>query len=290
MIKSMTGFAQSVINQNGLAVTLEMKSLNHRFIDIFTRLPRGFNSLDIKIKNYIKNTIKRGRVEVFITIEYTNDNVSIMEVNHRLARQYLQCLSQLREELGVEDKVSLQDILRFGDIIKLKENFSEEEIWPFVKRALDTALENLSEMRSREGEGLCQDIRARLESISSHLQAISERIPLSLEEYRRHLEERLKDLFNIEIPNERLEQEMVIYAEKSDVTEEKVRMETHIQQMKDFLEAETPVGRKMDFLVQELYREINTLGAKTFDSPITDRVIAIKSELEKIREQIQNIE
>jgi uncharacterized protein (TIGR00255 family) len=290
MIKSMTGFARSVVNQSGLTITMEIKTLNHRFLDISTRLPRGLNGLDINIKNYIKDAISRGRIEVFLNIEHSADDEPFVEVDHNLAGQYYQCLKELKESLGIEEKISLQDIVRFGDVIKLKEGLSEEDMWPIIQDALDRALDKLLEMRRQEGIALKEDIQARLETIAGNLEAISQRIPVSTEEYRSYLKERLKDVFQIDIPDERLEQEMVIHAEKSDVTEEKVRTQTHIQQMRNLLENDGPVGRKMDFLVQELYREINTLGAKTFDIPITDSVIEIKSELEKIREQIQNIE
>jgi len=290
MIKSMTGFARSEVNQSGLTITLEIKTLNHRFLDIITRIPRGLNGLDINIKNCIKDAISRGRIEVFLNIEHSTDDEPVVEVDHNLARQYYQCLNELREALGIEENVSLQDIVRVGDIIKAKEGLSEEDMWPLIRDALDSALDRLLEMRRQEGIALKKDIQARLETIAGNLEAISQRIPVSIEEYRSYLKERLKDVFQIDIPDERLEQEMVIHAEKSDVTEEKVRTQTHIQQMRNLLENEGPVGRKMDFLVQELYREINTLGAKTFDIPITDSVIEIKSELEKIREQIQNIE
>jgi len=290
MIKSMTGFARSVVNQSGLTITMEIKTLNHRFLDIITRLPRGLNGLDINIKNYIKDAISRGRIEVFLNIEHSADDEPFVEVDHNLAGQYYRCLKELKELLGIEEKVSLQDIVRFGDVIKLKEGPSEEDMWPIIQDALDSALDKLLEMRRQEGIALKEDIQARLENIAGNLEVISQRIPVSIEEYRSYLKERLKDVFQIDIPDERLEQEMVIHAEKSDVTEEKVRTQTHIQQMRNLLENDAPVGRKMDFLVQELYREINTLGAKTFDIPITDSVIEIKSELEKIREQIQNIE
>jgi uncharacterized protein (TIGR00255 family) len=290
MIKSMTGFACSGVDHAGLNITLEIKSLNHRFLDIVTRLPRGSNSLDIHIRNHIKTVISRGRIEVSINIENTNDNFRLLKVDYNMAKQYFQCLRELKEDLNIEEKVSLQDILRFGDIIKFKEVLSEDEMWPVIKSAIDIALDKLLDMRSQEGLLLRQDINKRLDLIAGYLQVISPRIPLSLQEYRSNLQERLKEVFQIEIPDERLEQEMVIYAEKSDVTEEMVRIETHIRQMKDLLNAEGPVGRKMDFLVQELYRETNTLGSKTSDITITDNVVAIKSELEKIKEQIQNIE
>ncbi len=290
MIKSMTGFASGVVDHAGLNITLEIKSLNHRFLDIVTRLPRGFNSIDIKIRRYIKTLISRGRIEVSINIESANENFQLLKVDYNLAKQYLQCLSLLKEDLNILDNVSLQDILKFGDIIKYKEALSEDEMWPAIKGAIDIALEKLLDMRSQEGLLLRQDINTRLDWITGYLQIVSQRIPLSLREYRSNLQERLKEVFQIEIPDERLEQEMVLFADKSDVTEEMIRIETHIQQMKNLLNTEGPVGRKMDFLVQELYRETNTLGSKASDIAITDNVVAIKSELEKIKEQIQNVE
>ncbi|MGA1843540.1 MAG: YicC/YloC family endoribonuclease [bacterium] len=285
----MTGFARGVVDHAGSSVTVEIKSLNHRFLDIFTRLPRGFNGLDIQVRNYLKGIINRGRVEVTVTIDHTGAN-DLLEVDLPLAGQYYRCLDCLRDELGIREGISLQDVLRCGDIIKIREGLSEEEFWPVIRQALDDAMKNLLEMRRREGEALSHDIQARLDAISTHLEAIAKRIPLSVKEYRSNLQEKIKDTFNIEVPDERLGQEMILQAEKSDVTEEKVRLDAHIQQMRELMTEDGPVGRKMDFLVQELYREANTLGAKTLDVPITTRVVEIKSELEKIREQIQNIE
>ena len=286
----MTGFACSVVDHAGLNITLEIKSLNHRFLDIVTRLPRVSNNLDIHIRNYIKTFISRGRIEISMNTESVNDNFQLLKIDYNLARQYFQCLSSLKEELNIKDNVSLQDILRFSDIIKCKEPLSEDDKWPAIKGAIDMAIKKLLNMRMQEGQLLSHDINARLDSIAEYLKIISLRIPLYLKEYRLNLQERLKEIFQIEIPDERLEQEMIMFAEKSDVTEEIIRIETHIQQMKNLLNAEDPVGRKMDFLAQELYRETNTLGSKASDIVITENVVAIKSELEKIKEQIQNIE
>ena len=289
MIKSMTGFVRGVVDHAGSSVTVEIKSLNHRFLDIFTRLPRGYNGLDIQLRNYLKGVINRGRIEVTVTIDHTGAN-DLIEVDNNLAGQYYRCLDALRDALGIREAISLQDVLRCGEIIKIREGISDEELWPVIKQALDDALKNLLDMRTREGDTLGRDIQARLEAISGHLETIAKRIPVSVKEYRSNLQERVRDAFNIDVPDERLEQEMILQAEKSDVTEEKVRLDAHIQQMRELLSEEGPVGRKMDFLVQELYREVNTLGAKTLDVPITTGVVEIKSELEKIREQIQNIE
>ncbi|MGA1796629.1 MAG: YicC/YloC family endoribonuclease [bacterium] len=285
----MTGFARGVVDHAGSSVTVEIKSLNHRFLDIFTRLPRGFNGLDIQVRNYLKGIINRGRIEVSVTIDHTGTN-DLLEVDLPLAGQYYRCLDRLRDELGIREGISLQDVLRCGDVIKIRECLSEEEFWPVIRQALDDTMKNLLDMRRREGETLSHDIQARLDAISTHLEVIARRIPISVKEYRSNLQERIRDTFNIEVPDERLEQEMIVQAEKSDVTEEKVRLDAHIRQMRDLLAEDGPVGRKMDFLVQELYREANTLGSKTLDVPITTGVVEIKSELEKIREQIQNIE
>ena len=290
MIKSMTGYGQGVVNHSGLTITTEIKSLNHRYLDIFVRLPRGFGKLEIDIKKYLKSSVSRGRLETLINFEHTDDYAQTLDIDYNMAKQYHQCLNKLNNALGIDDNVSLQDLLKFGDFIKTREYLSDDEIWSITKDSLDLAIEKLQDMREREGLLISKDIRARLESIGDHLQVVSQRIPVALNEYRSYLQERLKDVFQKELPDECLDQEMIIYAEKSDVTEEKVRLEIHLQQMMDMLNHDGPVGRKMDFLVQELYREVNTLGSKAIDIPITDSVLDIKSELEKIREQIQNIE
>ncbi len=290
MMKSMTGYGFAEQNFIDFTISAEIRSLNHRFLDIFTRLPREFNRLDIPIRKNLRKYFSRGRIEVCISMEYANSNLQALEVDHNLAKQYHRCLNDLQKTLGIEDKICLQDILRYPDIVKIKESISEEDIWPKLKGVMDIAIDKIQEMRKLEGSLICEDIQARLASISGHLMTINERIPVALNEYRSNLQDRLKEFFHIKVSDERLEQEMILHVEKTDVTEEAVRIDIHLSQMKEMLNYEGPIGRKMDFIIQEIYRETNTLGAKTLDSIITENVVDIKHELEKIREQVQNIE
>lgn len=286
----MTGYGSAERDFPGIKIGVEIKSLNHRYLDFFIRAPREINCLEIDIRNYLKRFIKRGRIDLLITLERDYSKTQLIDVDIDLAKQYYFCLRKLREDLGLNDRINLQDISRYSDILQTKEKVSNEELWPMLQGVLDLALSRLKEMREREGLQISNDIIQRIDIISSHLEVIAERIPTAINEYKSFLNERINEVFHLDINSEKLEQEMILHAERTDVTEEKVRIDIHINGLRDLFNEEESMGRKMDFLVQEILREVNTLGAKALDSVITERVVEIKHELEKIKEQIQNIE
>ena len=293
MVKSMTGFGRGEFSDGVYSFIVEIKTLNHRYNDIIVKMPKHINYLEENIKKVIKKDIIRGRVEVYITLEYIQDVNINVKVNTELAKSYKMALEDLVNELELNEKVTLENIIKMPDIIKTeKAEDNEEQIWLCLQTALKEALDNVIEMRMREGKELTKDIRERAIEIEGMIDSIKERSPLVVEEYRVKLKERVEELLNNEykIDEGKLENEVVFYADRSNITEEIIRFYSHISQLLDCLNSEEIVGRKLDFLIQEMNREVNTIGSKSSDIFIGKTVVEIKSELEKIREQIQNIE
>ncbi len=293
MIKSMTGFGRGEFSDGVYSFTVEIKTLNHRYNDIIVKMPKHINYVEENIKKIIKKVINRGRVEVYIALEYNQDVNIKVKVNTELAKSYKMALEDIVNELELNEKVTLENIIKMPDIIKTdKIEDDEEQIWLCLQTALKEALDNVIEMRIKEGEELARDIKERTIKIKGMIDSIKERSPLVVEEYRIKLKERVEELLNNEykIDEGKLENEVVFYADRSNITEEIIRFYSHISQLLDCLNSEEIVGRKLDFLIQEMNREVNTIGSKSSDIFIGKTVVEIKSELEKIREQIQNIE
>ncbi|NLY67789.1 MAG: YicC family protein [Tissierellia bacterium] len=293
MIKSMTGFGRGEFSNGTYAFNIEIKTVNHRYNDIIVRMPKHLNYLEEKIKRLIKKNISRGRVEIYVNMEYVTESPVEVHVDTSLAKSYKAALENLLSELGIEDKIGLEDVLTLEDIVKTeRKEIDEDIIWECLSKALSIALENVMNMRKEEGSVLKEDIQCQLEKIESMLSKIEERAPFIVEEYRDKLRERIRELLDEEqgLDEERLNYEVVLFADKSDINEEIVRFKSHIRQFYKSMESKEPIGRKLDFLVQEMNREINTIGSKANDLIITNCVVDIKSELEKVREQIQNIE
>lgn len=293
MIKSMTGFGRGEFSNGTYAFNIEIKTVNHRYNDIIVRMPKHLNYLEEKIKRLIKKNISRGRVEIYVNMEYVTESPVEVHVDTSLAKSYKAALENLLSELGIEDKIGLKDVLTLEDIVKTeRKEIDEDIIWECLSKALSIALENVMNMRKEEGSVLKEDIQCQLEKIESMLSKIEERAPFIVEEYRDKLRERIRKLLDEEqgLDEERLNYEVVLFADKSDINEEIVRFKSHIRQFYKSMESKEPIGRKLDFLVQEMNREINTIGSKANDLIITNCVVDIKSELEKVREQIQNIE
>lgn len=293
MIKSMTGFGRGEFSDGVYSFTVEIKTLNHRYNDIIVKMPKHINYVEENIKKIIKKVINRGRVEVYIALEYNQDVNIKVKVNTELAKSYKMALEDIVNELELNEKVTLENIIKMPDIIKTdKIEDDEEQIWLCLQTALKEALDNVIEMRIKEGEELARDIKERTIKIKGMIDSIKERSPLVVEEYRVKLKERVEELLNNEykIDEGKLENEVVFYADRSNITEEIIRFYSHISQLLDCLNSEEIVGRKLDFLIQEMNREVNTIGSKSSDIFIGKTVVEIKSELEKIREQIQNIE
>jgi len=294
MIQSMTGYGRIESVQNGRKYIVEMKSLNHRYLEISLRVPASLSSLELDIKKRISGKFTRGRIEAIIRMdsECSSISESRYELNLPLIRNYYALLVQLREELELEEEITLSMMTGFRDAFVQKEpGLDLNAVWEELGTALDTAMNVLIEMRQKEGRNVCDDLLLRLALIVKSLDSIALRAPRVVSEYQVRLGERVKELVGgIALDELRLQQEVAIMAEKSDISEEIVRFESHIEQFRDLLQRGDAVGRSMDFLIQEMIREVNTIGSKSSDAEISRKVIEIKSELSRIREQVQNIE
>lgn len=292
MAKSMTGFGIGECTSEEYSISVEIKTVNHKYLDINTRLPKKISFLEDKIRSNIKNFISRGRVEVFIKFDTIKSSGVELRYDRGLAEQYYKILTTIKSDFNIDKTIGYEEIVSFPDVITMVEQKEDEDVlWNNLKLALDKALEQLSTMRSIEGEKLKSDIIFRSEILESRMLEIEKKSENIVFEQREKLESRLSDILkDIEIDENRLAQELAIFADKSNTTEEIVRFKSHIIQLRDTVCMEEPIGRKIDFLLQEMNREVNTIGSKTSNLDITNLVIEIKSELEKIREQIQNIE
>ncbi len=294
MIRSMTGYgrAQSVIDT--MSVTVEIKSVNHRYFEFNSRVPRNYGFLEEKLKSYVGSRVNRGKVECYVSIENLEDDEVEILVNHSLAKSYLNALNELadRNELNLRDDLAMSSLARYNDIFVVHKNEADEEkIWNAVKEVTSLAVDKFILMRETEGEKLKNDVLSRADLILNKVSIIEERSPETVKEYNEKLLSRIKEfLSDVQVDEQRLLTECAIFADKIAVAEETVRLRSHIDQLRQFLDSSEAVGRKTDFLVQEMNREANTIGSKAQDVTIARNVIDIKAEIEKIREQIQNIE
>ena len=292
MIRSMTGYGreQTIINNRDILV--EIRSVNNRYYDFSARFPRAYGYLEEKLKSFLQGSISRGKVEVSVSI-YNNDNADEqIEVNMSVAKGYINALREANKELELNDDITLSQITRFSDVFNVKKIAEDEEaIWSSVKDVANSALKKFVSMRETEGEKIKDDLLDKLSGIEVMLTKIEKRSPEVTENYRNRLFTKLKDILtDNNIDEQRILMEAAVFSEKTAVDEETVRLHSHISQFRTFLNASEPIGRKLDFLVQEMNREINTIGSKSQDLDITRIVVDVKSEIEKIREQIQNIE
>ncbi len=294
MIKSMTGYGRAKAVIEGKSIVVEIKSVNHRNMEIIVRLPGMLSALEVEIKKKISERLFRGRVEVSIQTEsgFGKENAEQLEINLPLIRNYYSLLNQIRQEFDFKDEITLSMVTGLKDAISYSEGEANlEEIWKHLERILSDSIDSLTEMREKEGELLYRDFLTRSGIIRDYLGDLETRAPQVVMEYKKKLSERISELTDIlEIDESRLSQEIAIMAEKSDITEEIVRFESHLSQFSEMLESDEAIGRKMDFLLQEMLREINTIGSKSSDIEMSRNVIEIKSELAKLREQIQNVE
>ena len=292
MIKSMTGFGRAVAETDGYVITVEIKSVNHRYFEFSSRIPRQYGFLDDKLKSYINSRVSRGKVECYVSIDALNTEAAQVVVNNTLASAYVSALKELSKNYDLKEDFGASTVARFQDVLVVKKaDEDEEKIWSNVKSVTDTALDKFIAMRTVEGEKMKNDISSRADYILSCVEYIEKRSPETVKEYNDKLVERVHDLIgDVSLDEGRVIQEVAIYADKVAVAEETVRLRSHLDQLKAFINADEPVGRKMDFLVQEINRETNTIGSKANDVDIARKVVDIKAEVEKIREQIQNIE
>lgn len=288
----MTGFGRGEFTQNYKTFIVEVRAVNHRYNDISIRMPRTFNSFEDKIREYIQNNISRGKVDIYIS--YTNIGVSDKRVvlDKQLTGEYINVLNNVKDEFNISDKIDLSLITRLPDIIRIEsDEEDQDEIWILLKNALEFAISNLVSMRENEGEMLKEDVIGRLENIGKIVNEIEQKASSIIDEYREKLSNRIKDLMkNSPVDESKIAMEVAIMADKSSIAEEIVRLRSHLSQMTSTLDSSNPIGRKLDFIVQEMNRESNTINSKTGNIEIIRGIIEIKTEIEKIREQIQNIE
>lgn len=292
MIKSMTGFGRCELQEADRKITVEMKSVNHRYLDVTIKMPKKLNFFEAAIRNELKNYIQRGKVDIFITYEdYTESNVCV-KYNKELAAEYLEYLNQMAKEFSLDNDVRVSTLSRFPEIFTMEEQtIDEETLWNLLDRAVRGAAEGFVETRIKEGENLKDDLCQKLNGMLEHVDFITERSPEIIEEYKTKLTDKVKELLeDSQIDENRLLQEVTIYADKVCVDEELVRLKSHIEAMRDALLQGGSIGRKLDFIAQEMNREANTILSKSGDLEITNRAIELKTEIEKVREQIQNIE
>ncbi|MBQ7540883.1 MAG: YicC family protein [Clostridia bacterium] len=292
MIKSMTGYGRAAQTIAGMAVTVEIKSVNHRYFEFSCRTPRAYGFLDEKLKGFVQSKVSRGKVECYVQIDSLEEAEVQVQLNASLAQGYLQAFDELSQRFGLENDVRVSTLSRYSDIFSIhKAEADEEKVWNAVRTVAEEALTHFVDMRVREGERLRADVLARADTILEHVAFIESRSPETVREYNEKLLARMQTVLEgAQVDEQRILLEAAIYADKVAVAEETVRLRSHIDQLREFFGAKEAVGRKLDFLVQEINREANTVGSKAQDVEIARRVIDIKAEVEKIREQIQNIE
>ena len=292
MIKSMTGFGRGEKRENGKEFTVEIKAVNHRYCDIYIKMPRQISFLEDRVRDVISKGISRGKLDVFITYENYGENSKKVVCDEALAKAYVDALWKMKERFGLAEDVSVSLVSRFPDVLRVEEEEEDaEELWTLLHDAIRDALNALIEMREKEGQELKKNVLEKADYIEKVLKNIEKCAPLVVSDYKKRLENRIKELLDQQtIDESRIAMEVAIFADRCSIDEELVRLGSHIRQLRETLEMEIPVGRKLDFLLQEMNREINTIGSKASDLEITKYVVEIKSELEKIREQIQNIE
>ncbi len=292
MIKSMTGFGRAEVADETRKCTVEIKSVNHRYLDLAIKMPKKLNFFESAIRNVLKEYIQRGKVDVFISYEELKEqNVSI-KYNHEVAAEYLKYLNTMAEEFGLDNDIRVSSLSRYPEVFTMEDvDIDEEEIWNLLETALREAAENFVQTRIKEGENLKNDMVSKLDGMLKYVDFITERSPVIIAEYRARLEEKVKELLeDAKIDESRLLMEVTIFADKSCVDEELVRLRSHIETTRDTLLQGGSVGRKLDFIAQEMNREANTTLSKSNDLEISNVAIELKTEIEKIREQIQNIE
>ncbi|NLM14103.1 MAG: YicC family protein [Epulopiscium sp.] len=292
MIRSMTGYGLGEAVLNGKKFTVEIRSVNHRYSDINIRMPRTMNYLEENVKNFLKDKISRGKIDVFITFESTAEDDYEISLNESLANAYIKVLKTIKEKHDVIDDISVSLIAKFPDVITINKKEDDKDfLWSLLEKALIEAFNAFILMREKEGYKLQKDLLEKSMKLEEHLSAIKERSPYLVQDYKVKLEKRLQEILpNHTLDENRIALEVALFADKCSIDEEIVRLDSHITQLRDILTTEDVVGRKLDFLAQEMNREVNTIGSKANDLQITHSVVELKSEIEKIREQIQNLE
>ena len=292
MIKSMTGFGRCEVQEAERKITVEMKSVNHRYLDVNIKMPKKLNFFEAAIRSELKNYIQRGKVDLFITYEdFTETNVCV-KYNKELAAEYMTYLNQMAEDFSLDNDVRVSTLSRYPEILTMEEQtIDEEKLWQLLDKAIKGASEGFVETRIKEGEHLRDDLLLKLDGMLAHVDFITERSPQIIAEYKKKLEDKVKELLDdTKVDENRLLMEVTIFADRVCVDEELVRLRSHIETTKETLLQGGSIGRKLDFIAQEMNREANTILSKSNDLEISNRAIELKTEIEKVREQIQNIE
>ena len=292
MIRSMTGYGSAKGTVAGFAITIELRSVNNRYLDLGIKLPRGFLFAESEIKNYIQQKVSRGKLDFFLTLDSVESDQTRIRVNSRLAEAYRNAIMEIGQNLELPTSVSALDIARFSDVLSLeKEELDQAAFLEQLMPLLDTALLDFNAMRSREGEKLAKDLLQKADRIEDMVLAVESQAPKTVSAYRERLEAKLREVLNdTAVAEERVIAEAAIFADRVATDEETVRLHSHLSQFRKMMAEGSPIGRKLDFLIQEFNREANTIGSKCQDSEIAYLVVDLKSEIEKIREQVQNIE
>ncbi len=292
MVRSMTGFGRAQASVEGYNITVEIRSVNHRYFEFYAKLPRTYSFLEEKVKALLSTGISRGKVECSIQLEATADESVVVSVNEPLAKGYVDAVKEISGKFGISEDLTALSVARFSDVLSIsKAPVDEDELWAKVSPVVSEALAGFVSMRETEGKRLSEDVLSRADTILDNVSYIEERSPETVKLYSEKLLERMRNVLgDTQIDEARILTEAAIYADKIAVAEETVRLRSHIDQLHEMLASDEAVGRKLDFLVQEINREANTIGSKAQDVDIARRVIDIKAEVEKIREQIQNIE
>ena len=291
MIKSMTGYGKGTLEVEQREYIVEIKSVNHRYLDINIRLPRSISYVEDEIRKQIATRIKRGKVDVFVTFNNKSSEGKDIKINKEIAKIYIQQLKELANEEGIQANIEVTEISKMPDVLTINNIEDDDKIKVEIKQVIDMALDNIIQMRVIEGKKMAEDISVRLQKMSKKVEEISALSTGLIEEYVVKLENRIMELLKTEeVDKSRLAQEVVIYADKCSIEEEITRLKSHIEQLKNLLHTDNAVGKQIDFLIQEMNRETNTIGSKANNLEITNSVIKMKTEIEDIREQVQNIE
>ena len=292
MIKSMTGFGRCEVSEGARKFMVEMKAVNHRYLDVSIKMPKKLYVFEAAIRNELKNHIQRGKVDIFITYEDTTENQVQIKYNHDIAAEYMKYLKQMAEEFGLDNDVRVSTLSRYPEVLSMEDqNTDEEEIWKVLQKAVDGAAEGMAQSRIREGENLKADLLGKLDEMEKNVEFIAERSPQIVAEYRKKIEDKVHELLaDTTIDEGRIATEVTIFADKVCVDEEMVRLRSHIEAVRKALTEGGSIGRKLDFLAQEMNREANTILSKANDLTVSNCGIELKTTIEKIREQIQNIE
>lgn len=294
MVYSMTGYGQSAKEISGYKISIEMKSVNHRYNEIVFRMPREWACYEDRLRRLISTCLKRGRVDVFINKEREGETTSAIELNTQIVEAYMQAANKLRHDYGLSGTIDVNDVLRLPDVMTISEGtfWSEEQLEACLVEGVSEALDGLCRMRAQEGNHLEQDTRERLVRLETIHNELMSWAPVVVTEYRAKLKQRLDQLLEqpLSFDDSRFSMEVALLAERSNIDEELTRLKSHFQQFSQMLSSQEPVGRKLDFLIQEMNREVNTIGSKANHLELVNRVVDMKAELEKIREQVANME